>query len=441
MREIRKRFGDDETRRIIWELLTVYDKSHSFTSQLHSVFLQLETLTGWVSIKSPFYRDIERRYHARHFWPEAVSGKLNSMEPLDWVERLQGVDHQIVVKTSQRGRWFGAQALDGESVLDLTGFDVGSSQTQILAVLLGITELEERASSEKSFKRYLAEHAWTKHCDPNDPFTLHEGYAGADDTLTALVKDLWMRALYGSPVARVVRDQQDALGEFGPGWTFQNADRFLRSLPWFQKVERFLQACRRLAVVAHKTNETRGVVFTDPYDGTEVRWNPVARVDEPLSSNGLKIIVSLPATPPDGLTGDHSVDRDTLKKNIAPGIVHVLDAFFAALVIERLHSRGVRDFVSIHDCWYVPTPRNEWRAAKVLKECIRSAGEPWLKGLGPIYDLLESHLRTDAEFGDDVQRWRAHWQARIYRQHWPKFAISEVEPYAIEARPASVGHF
>lgn len=138
----------------------------------------------WVPIKTGFYRLLNRRYQPTHFWPLVVSTKLDPPRQIK----------NVVEETSQRSRWFASADLNQElsdpplAIWSLTGFDVSSSQTQILAVLLGLDELERHATSGgPPFKQYLAERAW-------DVPALRGAYSGPDDKrLIELVKNLWMR--------------------------------------------------------------------------------------------------------------------------------------------------------------------------------------------------------------------------------------------------------
>jgi hypothetical protein len=400
-------------------LLKQYEKVRGTVTQFRSVDQQLRSLPNsdeWIPIHTGFQRVLNRRYQPTDFWPSEVSGKLD--EPRQIADDIEA--------SSERGRWFACADPNQDEDLafatwELTGFDVSSSQTQIMSVLLGIDDLERHAtSSEKPFKRYLARHAW-------DTPGLREGYTEDADKwrFVDLVKNLWMRVLYGSKVRRVVRDQSKEPEVYGPGWTVEQADQFLASLPWFEDVQRFLDACRRIAEIAYEADPCRGVVFTDPFDYAEVRWNPVKRKRRTLSSDGRKLILSLPVGKPNP-EGDYPVDLQKMKRKVAPCLVHMLDAYFAGLVIERLAAHGVRDFVSIHDCWLVPagvkTNEGPKQGRDVLADCIRDAGAEWLKGLGPVYDRLVAYLGDDPGYGDFVRAIKAKWEDRVRRESWPVFA-------------------
>jgi hypothetical protein len=214
-----------------------------------------------VLIKSRFFRAINRRFHAAHFWPECVSGKLDQMDR--WESLARHLRRRVREKTSPRDRWFGfPDPHYGFEGARLDGRDVSSSQTQILAILLGLDELERLAgpAADKSFKFYLAEEVWRAHREGRLP--LRDGFAGPTD-LVQMAKTLWTRVLYGGKLREIVWDN--------PGWiagdppkeqypaAVSEAERhlshFLESLPWHGKrgdrqVGDFFHACRRIARVA-----------------------------------------------------------------------------------------------------------------------------------------------------------------------------------------------
>jgi len=490
-------------------LLERYDDARDSVEQFKPVY-EAATLLGSpmrsspVIIKSQFTRTRNRRYQAEHFWPSAASAD-QEMRPGEGIS------------ASVRQRWFKAPldqgtARDREATLgdqswhdvpddafpipqDFTEVDVSSSQTQILAVFLGLRELERivcspitlqgiwrsrvRGHVEYGFKNYLARCAWT--INGARPI-LNDGYTGpADRRLVALVKELWMRTLYGSEVHEIVRDQLGKPRAFGPGWQhshFKNkrefeaaakeatphARNFLLSINGYAEVDRFLRACQRIAKVADKYT---GAVFVDPFDGTELRWDPVQRAPVHVPIGDHKVVVSLPgryldkahktfrAAIADAATRRYPVDRGELRRIIAPCLVHMMDAYFSALVMERLVDQGIQDFVAIHDCWLVPTfvpapqrrsnrrPANEREAewqdrqdrsgARVLADVVRDTGQEWLLGLRPIYDRLLHYLRTDPEYGPDVRRWHTQWEARVSERRWPQFVAV---PPATELLPS-----
>jgi hypothetical protein len=168
------------------------------------------------------------------------------------------------------------------------------------------------------------------------------------------------------------------------------------------------------------------VVFRDPFDGSRVRWNPVARVDVSLSDFGHKLIVGLPgkltkerefveAKP--NINGDYPVHLGELAKMVTPCLVKVLDAYYSSLVMERLAERGISSFVGIHDCWLVPekveiegTIRNGSDILEQVKDEV--AGE-WYKGLGCVYEDLLVYLDRDKEFGPFIRSAQARWRERV----------------------------
>jgi hypothetical protein len=439
-----------------------------------------------VQVKSAFYRLTNRRYQPRHFWPSEARTELDWKELEPEPHPLYGPRLWRPLRTSARTRWWAAEGLDADAsrereieqredtevlgVNDLVGVDVSSSGTQILAVLLGLDELEALASSTTlPFKRFLAELAWRKQKDPADSFSLPARYTGPEDAdLIKDVKTFWMRIIYGAnprTPGNGSRRTDATFKNLPDGWTVQNGVAFLEAVPQYAAVRQYFEACKQIGrTIAHPQHPDRyrGAVFTDPYDGAEVRWNPVERVDHVVSRDGVKLILSVlghfdknskRAVPndPDPVTGDYPVrsgGRGGLVLRIAPCLVHMLDAYFASLVIEQLAARGVRDFVSIHDGWLVPEhvrDQNQpgyWRSGiAVLEECLLEAGREWLQGLGPVYERLGHYLGRDPTYGEAVKAWEARWQARVEEarvdaRRWPVFAAKPIELQAFGEPPA-----
>src|SRR5262249_21022357 len=145
------------------------------------------------------------------FWPEHVAGDI-------------------------RERWFGVEDIDGHGLIhneetdqlvevgsyypnSFVERDISSSQTQILAVFLGLPALETLAiNPKKKFKLWLAERLWTLH-EKTPGGLLAAGYKNAsDERLIAFIKEIWMRRNYGGKFVRTVRDLARDPVTFGPGW-------------------------------------------------------------------------------------------------------------------------------------------------------------------------------------------------------------------------------
>jgi hypothetical protein len=441
---------------------------------------------GCLSIRSGFYRLKNCRYQPTHFWPTYVSKKQTIpaeglFDPEE--EEADLLEEEELV--SYRKRWFKApDPSNDEKAMGLVSLDVSSSQTQILAAFLHIDPLLERTMNPDGlpFKEYLAELAWNGDYLKKKP----ECYRDAKDKrLIALVKDLWMRRLYGSEVHTVVHDQRQDRQQYGPGWNdtekgtsagspsspantrhrrdtretsgpkvaadgfkdcVKKAEQFLSSIPGFSDLDRFLSACRKIARLAFKGDPYAGVSFTDPLDGQRVRWNPVKSDNVAISSGDHKLIVRLPGRcskdakrPPRGQAipresfspaeantdGDYPVNSRKLQNMIAPCLVHMLDAYFSSLVMERLAARGIRAFAGIHDCWMVPerviVGNDIQRGLDVLEEVITEAGEEWYTGLGPVYDDLLRYLGSDQEFGDMFRLAKEKWEMRVRDSYSPPF--------------------
>jgi hypothetical protein len=404
----------------------------------------------FVEIKSRFFRAINRRFHAADFWPEHVSDEL-------------------------RRRWFGivpperpgpprliGDILTELQIMDETATvfverDISSSQTQLLAVFLNEPQLEELACDpKKSFKIWLAEQLWALHERDDVLAPGYEGmpgYEGADDErLIAFIKELWMRRNYGGRFGETVRDiaKNENRVIYGPGWktdVFKTGGvnqaehywrRFLASLPeWERSISKFLDACQ---LIGHEADWDLGVTFDDPLDGAEIQWNPIRRAMDrvPTGKRHIEVLrpgITIGRRDVDGrikrkfLWRDPYVDSAKLANRVAPCVVHTLDAFFNALVLEALHREGETNVVAIHDSWFVPMIHINAAGfggelgSKLVARCIEQAGHPWLEGIGGVYGWF-----ADATLGTPHRRFarklRLAWRKRVKDGLWPKFTAT-----------------
>jgi hypothetical protein len=212
--------------------------------------------------------------------------------------------------------------------------------------------------------------------------------------------------------------------EYGPGLgNAANIERLLAQSAVSEIVGTFLPACQAAAQAAYDRDPYAGFSFVDPFDGMTQRWNPPrVRRDRRVVSGGTTILVHEPVGRPNA-AGDYPVNRDALARMVAPCLTHAMDAMFAGFVVEQLNLRGVRDIVSIHDCWMVASD-----ATPALYEAVEAAGEPWLRALGPIYAALAGYLGTHPVHGPRVRAWRGQWQRRCAAgDRWPVFRVSPAE--------------
>lgn len=342
-----------------------------------------------------------------------------------------------------RARWF----RDRYGV-DFVGMDISSSVTQIVAILTGARRLE-RLTSEPGFNRRLTNLAWNLH--KRQPI-FQPGYDPDGPQLRESVKNLWMTTNYGSTAWKVVRTQREKPLTYGPGFIGPaEAARLLKRLPGSRDMAKFKKMCRTVANVALSRNAAAGVLFIDPLDGFLFRWNTTAHRDEAIHCAGGRIMIQTPgqwvkwvaghlwkrgqvfnktkvwvsaSTTDDA--GRYPLDESKLKRQIAPMLVHSLDALFSGLVIEQLGKSGVRDFFAAHDAWYVPRTVEGRLGLGVLREAIENASKAWYRSLWSVYDRLDVYLAGDATFGPYVRRMREIWEARVAAQDWPTFAASPV---------------
>ena len=424
-----------------------------------------EPMSGYRWIRSRFFRAPNRRFHAANFWLENVPKVF-------------------------RGRWFGVEtparqvevgSFDPDDPLEtidlgpswrLVNRDVSSSQTQILALLLGERELEAIATSTNpKFKEWLAQQLWALH-EKTPGGLLADGYKGADDPrLVEFIKAHWMRRMYGGKWNRIIRDLGKDTDAYGPGWRTsrglwarsvitqagkkkivvapsgigeaeERAISFLTSLPpWVEAVEHFLTMCTYLAKDYDRKDgyATRGVIFHDPLDGVgakgaTVRWHHAQRGKRRIEFGHYKIEVH-----PDGKNDARlgfiplpsgTVNRKKLGQFIPPCLIHLLDAFFSGRVILGLRAEGVTDVIATHDCWFVPeTFRAEpggpvLNGRDVISHVVEEASTDWFENLKDVYDRLVHYMGDDPTFGEFVREIQARWEHRVQVRDWPHFTTS-----------------
>jgi hypothetical protein len=477
-----------------------FRKDCEASPDLMSAFRSVYERTGGladdtVDIRSRFFRALNRRFSAHDFWPEHVSKqhRLQWFSPAPihahgWVDDGDGGDFYV----------------DEEMSTKFIERDISSSQTQILSVFLGEPELEARATSRTlKFKRYLAQQLWAFHekelgcsCGSGDIHApLAPGYVGPDDErLVEFLKEIWMRRNYGGKLGQTVRDIAESVTDlagdcdaYGPGWNAnvretggvraatRYFEAFLRTLPpWIGAINTFLKACE---YIGRHADEERGVVFTDPLDGAPVQWNPIKRAIKVFPAGSKHLEASLPGR--SVTVGKQKkfipvpwrVDAGELSRRVAPCLVHTLDAYFNALVLEYLHYIGVDEIIAVHDAWFVPMQvetilrdddTGEFSGTSVLDCAIDYVGKEWLSGigrvpdpdkplyysatvpsargvglgrerlgppnetrpgLGVVYDWFVNALK-----GSDFERLaldiRDRWRQRVAARRWPKFTAS-----------------
>ena len=231
---------------------------------------------------------------------------------------------------------------------------------------------------------------------------------------------------------------------------------FLRSLPeWSDKVTMFLEACR---YIGEHADPYRGVVFLDPLDGAQVRWNPLQRALKKIPFGPHKLEAHLPGRVvkkrfvplPPNEAGEYRVNRRDLAQLVAPCLVHMLDAYFNALVLELLRGASIDNIVAVHDGWFVPEYLDTWSGVsglKILENTIDAAGQLWLAqgadrtwdpawasvdepfsrsvgpGLGAVYNQFATALAGSPHEGFALDI-RDRWRDRVAARRWPRFTAS-----------------
>ncbi len=146
-----------EWRQEVRQLFDALDRAQRHVAEFRSVYNQVRDMSGYHTIYSGFERVINRRYQPSNFWPTYVTSK-STVLPEEEIESYSLSEDDL---GDYRRRWFKARHIDTGIPCDLVGKDISSSQTQIIATLLGAEKLENitMASSVKSFKKKMAEWA------------------------------------------------------------------------------------------------------------------------------------------------------------------------------------------------------------------------------------------------------------------------------------------
>jgi hypothetical protein len=397
-----------------------------------------------LAVRSGFYKVVNRRYQPSHFWPVEVPGKDFLTERLETyvVDPESGLEAEHWLTTSRRGRLFKADATTSRRAREiaeedpayprewledrqrLTGIDVSASQLQILAVLLGLKEIE--ATLVKApFKEVFAEEICRRHRDQDDAFTLLDWNDPdpGDPKLKEAGKVAVMTYLYGSEPRQIAHRLRNARSRFGPGLgDAENVTHLLTGSEIVREIMTvFRPACEALVDEAYRRDPYAGIRLTDPYDHSRVRWNPIRWTNGKVVRQKLTIFFRKPVGTPNRAE-DYPVDYGTLKRPgkfrrmVRPTLIHMLDALFASLVVEELHERGVRDVVSVHDAWMVAAD-----AEGELRSAFEAAGGPWLRALEPVYDDFIDYLRHDPKYGPWAVALKAKWKGRVAKKDWPNF--------------------
>jgi hypothetical protein len=302
---------------------------------------------GTVTIQTRMRQSTNRRWHAATFGPEHVghTGTGIVANTRIWPSGV-GEDG---TRTWRRARLF--RLADANETL--AGFDIASSQYQILSIFLGDEVLERRLQT-KSAHEIAADEVW-----PDDP-------RGPERA-----KLVTVAGGYGSAPPEIARNT---------GLDIDDVRAVLSALG--DNIARFRAYTRK---IAWAVPEYEGFTFEDPFDGSSVVWHPIRTTEREIRSNTAGEKYKLTTLEPVGklnAEGRAPVKRQKLQQQIAPMLVHAMDSCFSGVVIEQLAQYGMA-VVALFDCWLV-----SGNLVDLLEEVIREAGKPWLRSLSVIYDAL-----------------------------------------------------
>jgi hypothetical protein len=405
--------------RLTWQretfaLLEEYDRVSAHVRTFGPRDAEIAADATHIEVGTRIDRTTNRRFQPLSvLWPSAVSDK--SRAPWGY---------------SLRRHWF--RAVTGKPLVEV---DVSSSQTQILGFFLGEDLLEGIN------KKFLAKLAW----DLNEqrgsgfkfrpPLVPDDRYTGPDDPrLLALVKEAWMRTLYGSQPAQLAMEQSEHPAELGQGWDRQNLVRFLRAVPGWRTVDKFLRACQKLG----KLPAVRygGITVHDPFDGITARWHPAATKPKRLVARGsgnstFTFEIDIPRYRP--VNGEFRVDGRKMRDCVAPRLIHMLDAALNGELVGYAEAAAPDDtaitFVATHDAWAIGRnePSDSETDEEFLGNLLYNAARDWFRSLGPVYDDLIRYLGNDPEFGTFVHEIKDKWRRQLAeceaKRIWPGFEL------------------
>jgi hypothetical protein len=403
-----------------------------------------------VELKSSFYKHRTRRFQAVNVWPPEVSAGeetvlaippdagamlIQAAAELHGDEYAKSIGVPRALVQPQRTRWFPVRTFAAcpEGVASvawvprsklqaLTGLDVSGSQAQILAVLMGLRDVEKELR-ELPFKTLVALSARALH--QRGELRLPNALLEDAGLLEANAKS-GMKLLYGASERNLARDLQRDPERYGPGLDAETLRTLFKKTPVIAQLRQFLTACEAVARAACAKSPSDGVWVVDPFDGVSFTWNPPKRRKQQVRSGAFKLYCYPPVVIGDGtFAGEYKVDEGKLTRRIAPGLIQMADSLFAAWVGAALEEFGVHDVVAIHDAFLVPAS-----SRRALVAAFDVASQLWLPRLGPIYDVFERYLPDEHEHGETVRQWRATWEQRLAdcragRDAWPSFRTKD----------------
>lgn len=395
-------------------------------------------------IRSGFHKGPNRRFQPEHFHLSAITTDAWEAEDAASSLLVQIQEASEGANIGLRFKWFRAPALpaSGEQAQELVGYDCTASQIQLMALLCGLTDLEDSFKGGGDFRKDKLAPAAVGHMAP--------GYITSDPRLVDMMKSMTMTKFYGRKLSKVVKEHWSDPSSgpaWGAGirrygrkkvrvlvrralaeWTFNivaflsvlpsdlqrasalsldwarlrrkarrqaiytlatryaaaRADEVLDDMPDREGVEKFLLVCRRLALVAFQ--KERSVTLTDPLDAADTKVPATFRGKftwNPIIYRTEKLsgegIGPTVGIPLEGHTGDIGA-RSKIQNMLSPCWVHCLDSYLLSLAVLGLKKRGVTSFATVHDCIY-------------LSERVPIAGGGNVDGLALLADVMKEAAR------------------------------------------------
>lgn len=224
-----------------------------------------------------------------------------------------------------------------------------------------------------------------------------------------------MKQICGAKISSMADDVRGDFAAFGSGYDETIFAALYRAVPMVQTFDTFLSVCHAVAKHALTADPSGGVEVIDPLDGSRFAWNPpmTPKRGEPVGSGDFTGA---------GRPGARA-HAEARQPNRARR-VQMPDSAYAAIVVQMLHDRDIRDVVAVHDAFLVPADRHA-----ELHGVMTAAGRAWLPKLGGVFDLFERYLPESATYapsrtkarprprrlavGSIVREWRHRWEQRL----------------------------
>ena len=223
---------------------------------------------------------------------------------------------------------------------------------------------------------------------------------------------------YGAAYGSILKTLRDDAAKFGTNWgTPETLQTLLVEGAKIDEAisivvrmrDEYLQTARAVVEAAHQRDPFAGVSFCDPFDEEPARWHRPRTEPKVLSHGAVPLRINVPV----GVDGDKiAADyfgtprrrKGSIQNLIGPGIGQgeYGGAFFL------FPPRAIPDVWTDRRLNFTDTLEE-----RLLAGALKTATEPWFRGLGPFYKVFEDYLGDDRVHGPIIDRWKRSWLARL----------------------------